>query len=87
MKLLNYDLFLWIKPIIAPTIKDVQPNKVIPSPMSLVTSKKIPPMQATINPILIKYCGFSFNNFFIILIKEKIIRNNYSKKTCNNSDN
>ena len=37
--------------------------------------------------IPIKCSGFSFNNFFIILIKEKIIRNNYSKKTCNNSEN
>ena len=79
--------FELIHPITQPKIENELPKKVIPSPMSLDTSKKIPPMQATINPILIKYCGFSFNNFFIILIKEKIIRNNYSKKTCNNSDN
>jgi len=63
---INYDFFLCIKPIIAPKIPDVQPNKIIPNPMSLDVSKKIPPMQATINPGYINDSGFSFNNFFII---------------------
>ena len=44
------------------------PNKLIPSPMSLDESIKIPPMQTTISPGAIKYSGFSFNNFFIFCI-------------------
>ena len=52
--------FELIHPIIEPKIKDEQPKRVIPSPISLDASKKIPPIQATINPIPIKYCGFSF---------------------------
>ena len=76
-----------MKPITQPSSANELPNKVIPSPSRPISSIKIPPMKVTINPGPIKYSGFSFNNFFIILIKEKIIRNNYSKKTCNNSEN
>ena len=59
--------FELIHPIIEPKIKDEQPKRVIPSPISLDASKKIPPIQATINPIPIKYCGFSFNNFLFLI--------------------
>ena len=52
--------FELIHPIIEPKITDEQPNKVITSPISLDVSKKIPQIQATINPIPIKYSGFSF---------------------------
>jgi hypothetical protein len=52
--------FELIHPIIEPKITDVQPNKVIPSPISLDVSKKTPQIQATINPIPIKYSTFFF---------------------------
>ena len=57
--------FELIHPIIKPKIKDEQPKRVIPSPISLDASKKIPPIQATINPIPIKYSGFSFFIFYL----------------------
>ncbi len=52
-----------MKPIIAPPPIMNPPNKVIPSPMLLVTSKKIPPTPIKTSPILIGYCGFNFNSF------------------------
>ena len=58
--------FELIHPITQPKIAVELPNKVIPSPISLDVSKKIPPMKVAINPVPIKYSGFSFNNFFII---------------------
>ena len=54
-----------MKPVTQPKIAVELPNKVIPSPISLDVSKKIPPMKVAINPVPIKYSGFSFNNFFI----------------------
>ena len=53
-----------MKPIIAPPPPMNPPNKVIPSPMSLFSSKKTPPTHNKISPILIGYCGFNFNRFF-----------------------
>jgi hypothetical protein len=50
--------FELIHPIIEPKITDEQPNKVILSPISLDVSKKTPQIQATINPIPIKYSTF-----------------------------
>ncbi len=41
------------------------PNKVMKSPMSLVTSKKTPPTLIIISPILIGYWGLNFKSFFI----------------------
>ena len=55
-----------MKPITQPSSANELPNKVIPSPMSLDASKKIPPMEVIKIPVPIKYSGFSFNNFFII---------------------
>jgi len=60
--------FELIHTITQPKIANELPKKVITSPMSLDAYKKILPMQATINPGPIKYCGFSFNNFFISTI-------------------
>ena len=57
--------FELIQNITTPKIAVELPNKVIPSPMSLDASKKIPAMKVTINPVPIKKSGFSFNNFFI----------------------
>ena len=55
-----------MKPITQPSSANELPNKVIPSPRRPISSIRIPPMKVTINPGLIKYSGFSFNNFFII---------------------
>jgi len=55
-----------MKPITQPSSANELPNKVIPSPRRPVSSIRIPPMKVTINPGLIKYSGFSFNNFLII---------------------
>ena len=57
--------FELIHPITQPKIENELPKKVIPSPMSLVTSKKIPPTLIKISPILIGYCGFNLNSFSI----------------------
>ena len=54
-----------MRPIIAPPNMMNPPNKVIKSPMSLVTSKKIPPTPIIISPILIGYWGLNFNSFLI----------------------
>jgi hypothetical protein len=58
--------FLLRSPRIAPVIVDNEPNKRIPKPVSLVSSKKTPPIPIKISPILIRYCGFIFNSFFIV---------------------
>jgi len=55
-----------MKPITQPSSANELPNKVIPSPRRPISSIRIPPMKVTINPGLIKYSGFSFNNFLII---------------------
>ena len=64
--------FELIHPIIEPNIKDEQPKRVIPSPISLDASKKIPPIQAIINPIPIKYSGFSFFIFYLFFLKNQV---------------
>ncbi len=55
-----------MKPITQPSSANELPNKVIPSPRRPISSIRIPQMKVTINPGLIKYSGFSFNNFLII---------------------
>ena len=46
--------FELIQNITQPKIAVELPNKVIPSPISLDVSKKIPPMKVAINPVPIK---------------------------------
>ena len=60
-------LFLFRNAIITPKIDVNEPNKVIAKPVSLVISKKIPPILDIRIPMPIGYCGSIFNSFFITL--------------------
>ena len=58
------------------------PNKVkIQNPISLFSSKIKGPANTKISPILIGYCGFNFNSYFIVLVFGKRIEYTFNLKS------